>query len=97
MIYIANDARLTVFPLFTPSYKYWSCCPQKKTYEFDEFLAMTGCATGQHRWFRPPEEAAKMKKCRFEWFQSADHVVLTIYAKCIEPSKTSVKANTDSV
>lgn len=58
---------------------------------------MKGCETSTHRWFRPPEEMAKMKKCRHEWFQSADHVVLTVYAKCIDPARSSVKANSDSV
>ncbi|EDQ91650.1 uncharacterized protein MONBRDRAFT_31101 [Monosiga brevicollis MX1] len=84
-------------PVFHEGYKYWSCCPKKKTYEFDEFLDFKGCTVGKHRWFKPAEESAKAKQCRYDWFQSDTHVVLTVFAKCIEPSRTSVKANADSI
>eukprot|EP00730_Choanoeca_flexa_P012995 TRINITY_DN4857_c0_g1_i1.p1 TRINITY_DN4857_c0_g1~~TRINITY_DN4857_c0_g1_i1.p1 ORF type:complete len:311 (+),score=49.89 TRINITY_DN4857_c0_g1_i1:87-1019(+) len=84
-------------PVFHEGYKYWSCCPKKKTYEFDEFLDFKGCTVGKHRWFKPPEELAKAKKCRHDWFQSDTHVVLTIFAKCIEPESAKVTANTDSI
>eukprot|EP00045_Choanoeca_perplexa_P007195 m.63601 g.63601 ORF g.63601 m.63601 type:complete len:179 (+) comp13973_c0_seq2:1519-2055(+) len=78
-------------------YKYWSCCPKKKTFEFDEFLDFKGCTVGKHRWVKPLEEQAKAKKCRHDWFQSDTHVVLTIFAKCIQPEHASVKANSDSI
>eukprot|EP00045_Choanoeca_perplexa_P007193 m.63592 g.63592 ORF g.63592 m.63592 type:complete len:308 (+) comp13973_c0_seq1:1062-1985(+) len=84
-------------PVFHEGYKYWSCCPKKKTFEFDEFLDFKGCTVGKHRWVKPLEEQAKAKKCRHDWFQSDTHVVLTIFAKCIQPEHASVKANSDSI
>lgn len=35
-------------PVFHDAIKYWSCCDEKKCYDFDEFLAVPGCATGCH-------------------------------------------------
>lgn len=28
--------------------KYWSCCPDKKAWEFDDFLKLKGCCIGPH-------------------------------------------------
>ncbi|EGD73171.1 hypothetical protein PTSG_04884 [Salpingoeca rosetta] len=82
-------------PVFHEGYKYWSCCPKKKTYEFDEFLEFKGCTTGKHCWVKP--KTAQVRKCRHDWFQSDDRVSVSIYAKCIDPEKCSVKANSDSL
>ncbi len=35
-------------PVFRDICKSWSCCPEKKTYDFDDFLAIPGCAKGIH-------------------------------------------------
>jgi hypothetical protein len=35
-------------PIFHDAVKMWSCCPGKKCYDFDEFLAVPGCAVGFH-------------------------------------------------
>jgi hypothetical protein len=35
-------------PVFHDTYKYWSCCPDKKHAEFDEFAAVPGCAVAEH-------------------------------------------------
>jgi len=35
-------------PVFHDAVKFWSCCDQKKCYDFEEFLAVPGCATGSH-------------------------------------------------
>lgn len=35
-------------PVFHDAVKIWSCCPDKKCYDFDEFLAVPGCALGFH-------------------------------------------------
>ena len=34
--------------IFHDAVKYWSCCPHKKCFDFDEFLAVPGCGTGFH-------------------------------------------------
>jgi hypothetical protein len=35
-------------PVFHDAVKFWSCCPDIKCYDFDEFLAVKGCAAGWH-------------------------------------------------
>ena len=35
-------------PIFHDAAKFWSCCPQKKCYDFEEFMQVTGCAIGFH-------------------------------------------------
>ena len=34
--------------IFHDAIKFWSCCPGKKCYDFDEFLAVPGCTVGYH-------------------------------------------------
>lgn len=35
-------------PVFHDAVKLWSCCPHKKCYDFDEFMAVAGCTQGYH-------------------------------------------------
>lgn len=35
-------------PVFHDIKKYWSCCPGKVAYEFEEFQKIERCATGPH-------------------------------------------------
>ena len=47
-----NDSACTFHtgaPVFWDTYKYWKCCPNQKRYEFDDFVAVPGCATGPHK------------------------------------------------
>lgn len=52
-------ARMVVVVVFMNSYhkgeavfhdgeKYWSCCPQTRVLEFDEFMKIPGCVVGKH-------------------------------------------------
>ena len=34
--------------MFHDTLKFWSCCPEKKCFEFDTFMAVPGCVTGFH-------------------------------------------------
>jgi len=34
--------------IFHDGGKYWSCCPNKKCYDFEDFLKVPGCTTGFH-------------------------------------------------
>lgn len=47
-----NHGRACVFhggqPIFHDALKFWSCCPDKKKMDFDEFLAVPGCCLGYH-------------------------------------------------
>merc|ERR1711971_257869 len=33
-------------PVFHETAKFWSCCPDKKAYDWDDFQAITGCQSG---------------------------------------------------
>lgn len=33
-------------PVFHETAKFWSCCPNKKAYDWDDFQSITGCQTG---------------------------------------------------
>ncbi|CAJ1378482.1 unnamed protein product [Effrenium voratum] len=33
-------------PVFHETAKYWACCPDKKAYDWDEFMKIPGCQTG---------------------------------------------------
>ena len=35
-------------PIFHDANKYWSCCPNKKCYDFDSFMQVPGCTQGYH-------------------------------------------------
>jgi len=35
-------------PIFHDTIKYWSCCPERKAYDWDDFQKLEGCATGCH-------------------------------------------------
>jgi len=35
-------------PVFHDVAKFWSCCPETKKYEWDDFIAVPGCAIGNH-------------------------------------------------
>uniref|UniRef100_A0A3B5LH19 Zgc:92429 n=1 Tax=Xiphophorus couchianus TaxID=32473 RepID=A0A3B5LH19_9TELE len=73
-------------PVFHEGYKYWSCCCIKTT-DFNAFLDQKGCTTGKHRWDK------KKVACRHDWHQTANTVVVTIYAKNSNPDFCSIEAN----
>lgn len=47
-----NDATACTYhkgqAVFHDAVKFWSCCPERRCYDFDEFLAVPGCAKGCH-------------------------------------------------
>jgi hypothetical protein len=79
-------------PMFHEGYKFWTCC-QKRTSEFDEFLAQKGCTYGQCDWMKPSEMAVKKGTCRYDWHQTGQNVVVSIFAKVCDPDKCSVQVN----
>ena len=38
----------TAGPVFHEGFKSWGCCPGRRTHDFDEFMAVPGCAVGRH-------------------------------------------------
>ncbi|XP_007561779.1 cysteine and histidine-rich domain-containing protein 1 [Poecilia formosa] len=77
-------------PVFHEGYKYWSCCCIKTT-DFNAFLDQKGCTMGKHRWVAKQDK--KKVACRHDWHQTANTVVVTIYAKNSNPDFCSVEAN----
>jgi cysteine/histidine-rich domain-containing protein 1 len=73
-------------PIFHEGLKFWSCC-QKRTTDFNAFLNQVGCSQGQHLWIKEDEDK-KTIQCRWDYHQTASHVVVSIYAKqyCIQNS-----------
>jgi len=35
-------------PIFHETAKWWSCCPDKKAYDWEEFQSIKGCQSGKH-------------------------------------------------
>lgn len=77
-------------PVFHEGYKYWSCCCIKTT-DFNAFLDQKGCITGKHRWI--PKQDKKKVTCRYDWHQTGNSVVVSIYAKNANPEFCSIEAN----
>nr|XP_061817104.1 cysteine and histidine-rich domain-containing protein 1-like isoform X1 [Nerophis lumbriciformis] len=77
-------------PVFHEGYKYWSCCCIK-TIDFNAFLDQKGCTTGKHCWL--PKQDKKKVACRHDWHQTANNVVVSIYAKNTNPGISCIEAN----
>lgn len=71
--------------------KYWSCC-QRKTSDFAVFMAQKGCVYGQHKWVKDNEDK-RVVQCRYDWHQTAKHVIVSIYAKKYHYAKSTVEVN----
>ncbi|KAL6118249.1 itgb1bp2 [Pungitius sinensis] len=77
-------------PVFHEGYKYWNCCCIK-TIDFNAFLEQKGCSTGKHRWV--PKQDKKKVACRYDWHQTGNDVVISIYAKNANPELSRIEAN----
>ncbi|CAH2076584.1 unnamed protein product, partial [Iphiclides podalirius] len=89
-----NDSICTYHPgcpVFHEGLKFWSCC-QKRTTDFNTFLSQPGCTTGSHKWFKDSTPAGTVK-CRWDWHQTPDFVIVSVYAKKYNPTTSYVKLN----
>ncbi|XP_035221138.1 cysteine and histidine-rich domain-containing protein 1-like, partial [Stegodyphus dumicola] len=78
-------------PVFHEGMKYWSCCV-KRTTDFDSFLEQIGCTTGKHKWLKD-KNMEQRAKCRYDWHQTGNSVVISVYSKCPLPDLSFVDAN----
>ncbi|XP_050346677.1 cysteine and histidine-rich domain-containing protein morgana [Nymphalis io] len=78
-------------PIFHEGLKFWSCC-QKRTTDFNTFLSQPGCTTGTHKWLKESAPAGTVK-CRWDWHQTPDFVIVSVYAKKYDPFSSFVKLN----
>ncbi|VDD77345.1 unnamed protein product [Mesocestoides corti] len=85
-------------PVFHEGCKYWSCC-QRKTTEFESFLAQEGCTSGRHAWTKEAAASSNLvaspatSQCNFDWFQMPETVTLSVYAKNTLPESTDIRCN----
>jgi len=88
-------------PLFHEAVKGWTCCRTRKT-EWEDFLQIEGCLIGKHKFLPFAKEAmeADQVKCRYDWYQSATSVFVSVFAKnvaqneskiVIEPAQVDIK------
>ncbi|KAG6438551.1 cysteine and histidine-rich domain-containing protein [Manduca sexta] len=78
-------------PVFHEGLKFWSCC-QKRTTDFNTFLSQPGCTTGAHKWTKEGTPAGTVK-CRWDWHQTPEHVIVSVYTKKYDPTQSFVKLN----
>ncbi|EEZ98197.1 cysteine and histidine-rich domain-containing protein morgana [Tribolium castaneum] len=78
-------------PIFHEGMKFWSCC-QKRTTDFNAFLNQVGCKSGQHVWIKENADNTTVQ-CRWDYHQTATHVVVSIYAKQYCVKKSEIKLN----
>ncbi|XP_045482823.1 cysteine and histidine-rich domain-containing protein morgana [Harmonia axyridis] len=79
------------YPVFHEGLKFWSCC-KKRTSDFQSFLDQIGCEEGNHLWKKEGGGKSTVN-CRWDYHQTASHVIVTIYAKQYDVEKTEVKLN----
>ncbi|XP_068443271.1 cysteine and histidine-rich domain-containing protein 1 [Clinocottus analis] len=77
-------------PVFHEGYKYWNCCCIR-TIDFNAFLDQKGCNAGKHRWI--PKQDKKKVACRYDWHQTGNNVVITIYAKNANSQLSIIEGN----
>uniref|UniRef100_A0A131XVS3 Putative cysteine and histidine-rich domain chord-containing zinc binding protein n=1 Tax=Ixodes ricinus TaxID=34613 RepID=A0A131XVS3_IXORI len=80
------------FPIFHEGMKYWTCC-QRKTSDFANFLEQRGCTSGSHLWIKKKNAEGDQATCRYDWHQTASHVVVSIFSKVPIPELSRVEAN----
>lgn len=77
-------------PIFHEGMKYWSCCV-KRTTDFDSFLEQVGCTTGKHKWHK--DKTANITRCRYDWHQTSNCVIISVYSKGPHPDLSYIEAN----
>ncbi|KAJ1953876.1 hypothetical protein GGI12_005917, partial [Dipsacomyces acuminosporus] len=84
--------------VFHEGTKGWSCCKKRAT-DFEEFLCIKGCTSGRHLFVgtRVEEKKTKAEKCRHDFYQIADNVIMSIYAKKINRQESKIEFTSQSI
>jgi len=79
-------------PMFHEGSKGWTCC-SRRVLEFEEFLRIEGCEVGKHKFLdnKKPESGEKKVECRHDWYQDPQKVMLSIYAKKLNKSLSTIE------
>jgi len=75
------------------------CC-KPKVLEFDEFLKIPGCKIGRHVFAKKPKSdvpVEELVKPRVDHYQTPTQVHVSVFAKQVDASKSSVKFDDDHV
>eukprot|EP01114_Cavostelium_apophysatum_P023796 TRINITY_DN9079_c0_g1_i2.p1 TRINITY_DN9079_c0_g1~~TRINITY_DN9079_c0_g1_i2.p1 ORF type:complete len:393 (+),score=65.22 TRINITY_DN9079_c0_g1_i2:3-1181(+) len=87
-------------PIFHEGSKKWSCC-KPRAMEFDEFLKIEGCKEGKHRFLKTKKEleaeAQDAVQCRHDFYQNANNVILSVYAKNVLKDESKVEFESQKV
>jgi len=75
-------------PLFHEGCQGWTCC-KRKTMVFDDFLNFEGCTTDRHK-FIPTKKPEVFQRCKFNWYQSATSLIIDLYVKQVDSTKSTV-------
>ncbi|KAJ3385908.1 hypothetical protein HDU92_002805 [Lobulomyces angularis] len=81
--------------VFHEGSKGWSCC-SRKVLEFEEFLKIEGCQKGLHR-FTDDGKEEEVTECRFDWYQTQSQVIVSVFAKKVDKTKTIIKFEKDKL
>ncbi|KAJ1668213.1 hypothetical protein IW140_000483 [Coemansia sp. RSA 1813] len=84
--------------VFHEGTKGWTCCKPRAT-DFDEFMQIAGCTRGRHLFVGTQQEKAKPQqdKCRRDYYQMPHCVIVSVYAKKIDKSQSSIAFSGDSI
>ncbi|KAK9356200.1 HSP20-like chaperone [Lipomyces doorenjongii] len=86
--------------IFHDASKGWSCC-KRRVLEFDEFLKIPGCMAGKHLYVGTKDESKTQKEevveCRTDFYQTPTTVIVSIFAKKCDESKSSIEFFEDSL
>eukprot|EP01120_Amphizonella_sp_Union-15-10_P010955 TRINITY_DN4547_c0_g1_i4.p1 TRINITY_DN4547_c0_g1~~TRINITY_DN4547_c0_g1_i4.p1 ORF type:complete len:399 (-),score=61.80 TRINITY_DN4547_c0_g1_i4:31-1173(-) len=76
-------------PIFHEGSKGWSCC-KTKVLDFDQFLAISGCQKGKHKFIKDEPDSG-LVNCRIDFYQSSIQIIIAIYAKNVDSQKSSIR------
>ncbi|CAE6465517.1 unnamed protein product [Rhizoctonia solani] len=86
-------------PLFHEGSKGYVCC-KKHVLDFDDFLAIPGCKTGRHVFVpkaRADGPAEEIIKSRIDHYQTPTEVRVSVYAKQVDQSRSTVVLESDRI
>jgi hypothetical protein len=85
-------------PIFHEGSKGWSCC-SRKVLEFDEFLKIKGCCSGDHLFVGSPNKdvTEQLVDCRQDWYQTPTHVIISYFAKKTDKEQSKVVFGQESL
>ncbi|SPO23598.1 related to diploid state maintenance protein chpA [Ustilago trichophora] len=92
-------------PIFHEGSKGWSCC-KRRVLDFNDFLQIEPCTTAKsgHLFVGAPKPAAdgtidgdESIDCRMDHYETPNDVRLTVYAKAVDATKSSIEFKDDGV